>query len=170
VGRLTQEVLADLVPVARRLGHEVTHHGLDGLPAVLADEQLLRQVLQNLASNAVKYTPPGGRIHLDVAQQDAEVRWRITDNGIGIPEAARSRLFEKFFRADNVTAVETEGTGLGLYMVRLIVERAHGRIWHEPVTSGGSRFVLALPIAVQAGLPAGPAVGSLPERGERALS
>jgi signal transduction histidine kinase len=56
-------------------------------------------------------------------------------------------LFEKFFRADNVTTVETEGTGLGLYVVRLIVERAHGRIWFEPVESGGSRFLVALPLA-----------------------
>ena len=66
----------------------------------------------------------------------AEVRCAVTDTGIGVPEAARPRLFEKFFRAENVTKVETEGTGLGLYIVRLIVERAHGRIWYRAGRDG----------------------------------
>ena len=64
------------------------------------------------------------------------MRCAVTDTGIGVPEAARPRLFEKFFRAENVSTVETEGTGLGLYIVRLIVERAHGRIWFEPAGDG----------------------------------
>lgn len=59
----------------------------------------------------------------------ALARWSITDSGIGIPKAAQARLFEKFYRADNVTAIETEGTGLGLYLVRLIMEQLGGRVW-----------------------------------------
>jgi signal transduction histidine kinase len=147
LARLMADVLADSHPVVRKSGHELDTTGLDVEYAVMGDAQLLRQVLQNLVSNAIKYTPPGGRIRVDMSDDGAEVRCAVTDSGIGVPEAARPRLFEKFFRADNVSTVETEGTGLGLYIVRLIVERAHGRIWFEPAPGGGSRFLIALPLA-----------------------
>jgi PAS domain S-box-containing protein len=147
VAQLTREVLADVQPVVRRSEHRLEATGLDAEHMVMGDAQLLKQVLQNLVSNAVKYTPPGGRIQVAIDHDGAEVRCAVTDTGIGVPEAARARLFEKFFRAENVSAVETEGTGLGLYIVRLIVERAHGRIWFEPAEGGGSRFLVALPLA-----------------------
>ena len=147
LAELMKDVLADVQPVVRRSEHQLTATGLDVEHAVMGDAQLLRQVLQNLISNAVKYTPHGGRIAVEVTSDGAEALCTVTDTGIGVPEAARPRLFEKFFRADNVTTVETEGTGLGLYVVRLIVERAHGRIWFEPVESGGSRFLVARPLA-----------------------
>jgi PAS domain S-box-containing protein len=147
VARLVADVVADMQPVVRKLDHELSLRGVDAEHAVMADAQMLRQVIQNLVSNAVKYTPPGGRIEVEVSNDGAEVLCAVTDSGIGVPEAARDRLFEKFFRAENVTLVETEGTGLGLYIVRLIVERAHGRIWYEPAESGGSRFLVTLPLA-----------------------
>jgi signal transduction histidine kinase len=74
-------------------------------------------------------------------------RWEIRDSGIGIPEASRARLFEKFYRAENVTAIETEGTGLGLYLVRLIVEHLGGHISYVSEEGKGSTFVVTLPIA-----------------------
>jgi len=147
LARLMQDVLADSQPVVRKSGHQLTARGLDTEHAVMGDAQLLRQVLQNLVSNAIKYTPHGGRIEVEITSDGAEVRCAVTDTGIGVPDAARPRLFEKFFRAENVSTVETEGTGLGLYIVRLIVERAHGRIWFEPADTGGSRFLIALPLA-----------------------
>jgi PAS domain S-box-containing protein len=147
LAQLMQDVLGDIQPVVRKSGHQLEAAGLDVEHPVMGDAQMLRQVLQNLLSNAVKYTPPGGRIHVEISNDGAEVRCAVTDTGIGVPESARERLFEKFFRAENVTKVETEGTGLGLYIVRLIVERAHGRIWFEPAESGGSRFLIALPLA-----------------------
>jgi two-component system sensor histidine kinase SenX3 len=73
------------------------------------------------------------------------VEWSIADTGIGIPAPAQGRLFEKFFRADNVLTMETEGTGLGLYLVRLIVERLGGRARCESEEGQGSRFTLELP-------------------------
>jgi PAS domain S-box-containing protein len=146
MAQLMRDVLADAQVVVRKSGHELAAAGLDAEHAVMGDAQMLRQVLQNLVSNAVKYTPAGGRIHVEVSNDGAEVRCAVTDTGIGVPESARGRLFEKFFRAENVSKVETEGTGLGLYIVRLIVERAHGRIWFEPADGGGSRFLIALPL------------------------
>jgi PAS domain S-box-containing protein len=147
LAQLMRDVLADTQAVVRKSGHELVATGLAAEQPVMGDAQMLRQVLQNLVSNAVKYTPAGGRIDVAIGNDGAEVRCAVTDTGIGVPEAARPRLFEKFFRAENVSKVETEGTGLGLYIVRLIVERAHGRIWFEPAESGGSRFLIALPLA-----------------------
>jgi signal transduction histidine kinase len=114
----------------------------------MADPQLLRQVIVNLASNAIKYTPPGGEITITLSVEDVRMaRWAITDTGIGIPKASLTRLFEKFYRADNVHTVETEGTGLGLYLVRLIVERLSGRVWCESEEGRGSTFIFTLPIS-----------------------
>jgi signal transduction histidine kinase len=149
LGELTSQVVTDLHPVAFKQEHGLSFYGLSDASPVFGDVQLIRQVLQNLVSNAIKYTPRGGRIWIAIEAGESEIRWTVTDNGIGVPEAARGRLFEKFFRADNVTTVETEGTGLGLYMVRLIVERAQGSIAYEPAKDGGSRFVLTLPRALE---------------------
>ncbi len=74
-------------------------------------------------------------------------RWTITDSGIGIPTTALGRLFEKFYRAENVHTVETEGTGLGLYLVRLIIERLGGEVWCESEEGRGSAFIFTLRIS-----------------------
>lgn len=121
--------------------------GLDTPIPVVVDAAMMRQVVHNLLSNAIKYTPDGGTISLRVVRDGVEARCIVEDTGIGVPEAARPRLFEKFFRAENVQKLETEGTGLGLFMVRLILEKLGGRIWYEPREDGsGSRFVCAVPV------------------------
>lgn len=151
--RLTRDVLDEITPLLRDKGHRVSVDDATCPASARADAQLLRQVVVNLTSNAVKYTPPGGRIALRLGAGPDGVEWAITDSGIGIPKEAQRRLFEKFFRADNVLAVETEGTGLGLYLVRLIVEKHGGRVWCESEEGRGSTFAFALP----AGAPPGAA-------------
>jgi two-component system phosphate regulon sensor histidine kinase PhoR len=145
--KLTQSTLDDLGTLIRDKGHRLAV--AEGrAPVVMADPQLLRQVIVNLASNAIKYTPPGGEITITLSVEDVRMaRWAITDTGIGIPKASLTRLFEKFYRADNVHTVETEGTGLGLYLVRLIVERLSGRVWCESEEGRGSTFIFTLPIS-----------------------
>jgi signal transduction histidine kinase len=100
----------------------------DSVPPVRMDQQLTRQVILNLISNAVKYTPPNGEITIEISREECHLRWSIHDSGIGIPKEALPRLFEKFYRAENAMMVETEGTGLGLYLVRLILAQSAGRI------------------------------------------
>ena len=99
----------------------------------------------NLIANAVKYTPEEGEVRSD--RRGAEgLRWAVRDTGIGIPPADLRKLFEKFYRAGNALAVETEGTGLGLYLVRLIVEQFGGKVWCESEEGIGSTFIFTLPL------------------------
>lgn len=84
-----------------------------------------------------------------MSHNDHRIRWEIEDNGIGISKTNLEKLFEKFFRAGNALAVETEGTGLGLYLVRLILERLGGDIWCESEEGMGSKFLFALPLKPQ---------------------
>jgi PAS domain S-box-containing protein len=148
LGALTRSSVDDLGALIRDKGLRLTIVGVDGAPMVMADPQLLRQVIVNLTSNALKYTPSGGDISIRIDREaDRRMRWTITDSGIGIPKSALGRLFEKFYRAENVHTVETEGTGLGLYLVRLIVERLAGEVWCESEEGRGSMFIFTLPIS-----------------------
>jgi len=144
---LTGDVLDDVTTLVREKGHTVTVESAADLPDVTSDPQLLRQVVMNLLSNAIKYTPPGGRIAIRMGLDGRNLRWSIHDSGIGIPKASAARLFEKFFRADNVHTVDTEGTGLGLYLVRLIVERFGGTVTCESEEGRGTTFAFTLPRA-----------------------
>jgi PAS domain S-box-containing protein len=148
VGKLTHSSIDDLGGLIRDKSLRLSVAGAEDAPLVMADPQLLRQVIMNLISNALKYTPSGGDISIRIERQDAGMaRWMITDSGIGIPSSARGRLFEKFYRAENVHMVETEGTGLGLYLVRLIIERLAGEVWCESEEGRGSTFIFTLPIS-----------------------
>ena len=143
---LTVSVLDELAPLLRDKGHRLTVDADPGLPPIVVDPQLLRQVILNLVSNAIKYTKPGGEVAVRIGQDGPRVRWSVQDSGIGIPKDAQRRLFEKFFRAENVLTLETEGTGLGLYLVRLILEQAGGRVACESEEGRGSTFVFTLPL------------------------
>jgi len=148
LGTLTRSSVDDLGALIRDKGLRLTMIGVDDAPTVMAEPQLLRQVIVNLTSNALKYTPSGGDISIRIDREaDRRVRWTITDSGIGIPKSALGRLFEKFYRAENVHTVETEGTGLGLYLVRLIIERLAGEVWCESEEGRGSMFIFTLPIS-----------------------
>jgi PAS domain S-box-containing protein len=147
LGALTRSVQDDLASLVREKGHRLSVTGAEQVPPVMVDPQLLRQVVLNLTSNAIKYTPTGGAISIRIeAENPGMVRWSITDTGIGIPKGSLGKLFEKFYRAENVHTVETEGTGLGLYLVRLIVEKFAGQVWCEAEEGRGSTFIFTLPI------------------------
>jgi signal transduction histidine kinase len=146
LGELTQGVLDELAPLINEKGHHLTVTGAGEVPPVWVDPQLLQQVILNLTSNAIKYTPLRGEIAIRMSREDATVHWAIQDSGIGVPKEARDRLFEKFYRAENVFAIETEGTGLGLYLVRLILEQFAGRVWCESEEGKGATFTFTLPL------------------------
>jgi signal transduction histidine kinase len=137
---LTRTVLDDLKLQVEEKEHRLTLTSSDDPLAVFADPQLLRQVVLNLTSNAIKYSPSRGTIDVRLTREGSLVRWQIKDTGIGIPKESQRHLFEKFYRADNVAALETDGTGLGLYLVRLIVEQFGGRVGCESEEGQGATF------------------------------
>ncbi|HSK93014.1 MAG TPA: GAF domain-containing sensor histidine kinase [Candidatus Angelobacter sp.] len=110
------------------------------------DRPRIEQVLDNLVENALKYSPRGDAPQLSVRTVDGEARIAIVDHGIGIPEADRGRIFERFFRASNAQSITDTGLGLGLYICRRIIEEHHGRIWFAETAGGGTTFTIALPL------------------------
>ena len=144
--KLTQDAADEIKPSLIEMKQTLTIETADNLPHPVADRQLMRQAIVNLLSNAVKYTPPEGKINIRFMAEQDSIRWEIRDTGMGIPKEDQEKLFEKFFRAGNALAIETEGMGLGLYLVRLTVELFGGRIWCESEEGAGSKFIFKLPI------------------------
>lgn len=124
------------------------------LPAVMHDPDAFREVVSNLLSNAYKYSPPENRkIRVNLGSQRGRVVLAVEDNGPGVPPAERRKIFEQFYRADDLLTSEVEGTGLGLSIARNIVRAHGGRIRVEDGPGGGSRFVVELPSASRSPAP-----------------
>ncbi|MCX6762251.1 MAG: HAMP domain-containing sensor histidine kinase [Candidatus Moranbacteria bacterium] len=116
-----------------------------GFPELNIDADKMALAVTNLLDNAVKYTPVGGRIDFSVDQDQGLVKISVQDSGIGIPKSQKERLFTKFFRADNATKVQTSGTGLGLFMVKNIVDRHGGKIIVESEEGKSTTFIITIP-------------------------
>jgi signal transduction histidine kinase len=119
----------------------------EGLPNILAQEKLIDELLNNLISNAIKYTPSGGQVRIRVAGESSDrVLCEVTDTGIGIPADDLSRLFTEFFRSTNARALTEEGTGLGLVIVKEILDRLRGTIAVSSKPGEGTRFTCYFPV------------------------
>ncbi|HLY94843.1 MAG TPA: ATP-binding protein [Gaiellaceae bacterium] len=126
-------------------GAEIEFDASPGAGTVETDAGRLRQVLDNLIENAVKYAPGGGRTTVHVAAEETLVRFTIADSGVGIPAAELERIFEKFYRLDPEHTRGVAGTGLGLYVCKELVERMNGRVSVESAVGRGSTFTVELP-------------------------
>jgi signal transduction histidine kinase len=113
---------------------------------VSADRARLFQLLDNLLSNALKFTPEGGRVDVLLSAENGHAVLEVADSGIGIPQAEQARLFERFYRASTATAQAVPGTGLGLAIAKAIVEAHGGRIGVESDEGTGARFRVELPV------------------------
>ncbi len=114
---------------------------------VMTDPVLLHVVLQNLISNAVKYSPKGTVVAISVERRGEQAYLVVKDEGIGIPAAEQTRIFEKFFRAQNVRRIDTDGNGLGLYISKSIVDRLGGTLTFVSKENKGATFTVTLPVA-----------------------
>jgi signal transduction histidine kinase len=117
------------------------------LPAVAADPDKVRQVLVNLVDNAVKYSPDGGEVRVEISNESEGIRFAVRDPGLGIPYGEQRRIFDKFYRLDPDMTRGIGGTGLGLYICRELVRRMEGRIWVTSEPGRGSTFAFELPVA-----------------------
>ncbi len=122
----------------KRFGR-ATHYTVNG------DETQLTSMFTNLVENAVKYTPPGGRVEVTGGFEGSEIVIRVSDTGIGIPEGKLPRIFERFYRVDKARSKETGGTGLGLSIVKHVAENHGGRVTVESALGEGSTFTVYLP-------------------------
>jgi signal transduction histidine kinase len=126
--------------------HRITLVCPSDLPQVRGDENRLHQVLTNLLSNACKYSPHGTRIEVGSRATADELLIWVKDEGMGVPEEAREKVFDKFYRIDNSDSRKIGGTGLSLALVKEIVEAHGGRVWVESSPGCGSTFWVALPL------------------------
>jgi signal transduction histidine kinase len=128
-------------------GYEVKLHLLQPSLFIAGDESRLDQVLTNLLSNAVKYSPEGGDVDITVSRTDGWAELRVVDHGMGIPDDEQQLLFLPFSRTNAARESPIEGTGLGLYITRQIVDAHNGFIRYEPTPGGGATFIVRLPLA-----------------------
>jgi signal transduction histidine kinase len=142
MGELAEEVAARMQLTTSN--HQITVQR-DSKTVVTADRDHLEQVLNNLVTNAIKYSPSGGAIEIDVRPEDGGVRLSVSDQGIGIPEKELDAIFGLFYRSPDRTARDAAGMGLGLYISREIVSRHGGRIWAESAERKGSTLNVHLP-------------------------
>ena len=159
LGNLIQEVLSELQPKIETKKQKIIVSIHPDLSEVNIDPNLIRAVYLNLINNAIKYTPAGGEVTVMVSKKGNEIISQVTDTGYGIPTSEQKRIFEKFFRASNIIKKETEGTGLGLYLIKAIVESSKGKIWFKSQENVGSTFWFTLP-----------ASGILTNKGDVAIS
>jgi PAS domain S-box-containing protein len=142
---LVQEALAVFQQEASQ--HRLCLEVRTTVPMIRGDSDRLRQVLTNLLSNAVKFSPQGSTITVGIASEPSHIVVRVTDQGIGIPEDSLGKLFSKFYRVDNAATRRIGGTGLGLALVKEIVEAHEGRVWVKSTYGAGSTFYFTLPVA-----------------------
>lgn len=147
-GAAIDAVLRSIELEARRHHHELTRSYPDSLPIIIGDRGRLEQVMLNVLGNAVKYTPDGGHIHVTAGESSTgdKVWMEVADDGIGIPEADRSRIFERFYRVDKARSRESGGTGLGLSIATEIVQRHNGTLSLVDREGPGTTVRLELPI------------------------
>lgn len=125
--------------------HKLSAQFAPGFPCVQGDEQRLRQVFDNLISNAIKYSPKGGAVRL-IGTFDADnVYVAIEDQGVGLPKDEQDRIFQRFYRVDDALSRQTQGTGLGLYLSKALIEAHGGTITVESQPERGSTFTIRLP-------------------------
>jgi histidine kinase len=149
VGSLILTTIKRLTPQAGKKNIDLSADLPKDLPLVLVDEARITQVLTNLVSNALQYTPQGGKIHILARQIKDEVQVSITDTGIGIPSEHMAHLFTRFYRVDKSRSRQAGGgSGIGLTIARHLVESHGGRLWVESPGAGqGSTFFFTLPIS-----------------------
>jgi signal transduction histidine kinase len=158
IGSVLKSALQDLKILSAKKQLRVEESYQKNSSMILIDESLFRMIINNLVVNAINYTPEKGTIKIDYRQvnkgkmfggkllNNNSVAITVADTGYGIPKDQQDRLFTKFFRADNVRQKQTDGTGLGLYIVKSLLDNTGGSIWFTSKENKGSIFYVVIPM------------------------
>jgi len=141
----------ELKQLAKKKSISLDYQSPQNLPDVLADEDRVREVAMNLINNAIKYTPSNGHVWVSHEIREKEVVTSVKDDGFGIPKEDQEKLFKKFYRVRTEQTQSIEGTGLGLFIVKELVEKMGGKIWVESEEGKGSTFSFSLPVSTGMG-------------------
>lgn len=145
--KITEQTASKFLPLAQKRNlHIIIDKPIEILPQVSSDEEKLVLAIENIIDNAVKYTSPGGKIHVSFHRGAKNLLINIKDTGIGIPRDQQKFIFTKFFRARNAILLQTEGSGLGLWIANEIIKRHNGRIDFDSEENKGSTFLIQLPL------------------------
>jgi len=145
VNRLCEEVVKDHTVQAQNKAVALVCKFPPKPLLIRTDNLIVKEILGNLVSNAIKYTTNQGTVTISIRDRKDSVLFSVHDTGMGIPSAAREQVFTKFFRGANAVKQETTGTGLGLYLVKGLTERLGGKVWFDSEEGKGSIFYLQLP-------------------------
>lgn len=147
IAEAVQNVYNAVIIDAQNHGHELILDMEKDLPVIHADKERMEQVVMNIVSNAIKYTPDGGRIEISAWTMDDRVSISVSDNGVGIPEEDQPRLFDRFYRVDKARSREAGGSGLGLSIVKEIVQAHNGVIDIKSRQGEGTTMTVTLPVS-----------------------
>ncbi len=145
--KMVDEVVQEVKIRYAEKQHTYTVKYNEPVPIINVDPRLIRQVYINLLTNAAKYTPDKGQIGVELTKNNTDIISSISDTGYGIPDQDQDKLFGKFFRGLKSVTRENGGTGLGLYLVKDIIDLSHGKIWFKSKESKGTTFYFSIPLA-----------------------
>lgn len=142
---MAQEVVKEQTPLITKKKLKVVESYGKDVPKINVDPKLTRIIMQNLLSNAIKYTEKG-QVEISLEKEKEDILIKVADTGLGIPKSQQDKMFQKLFRADNVRKTDTEGTGLGLYIIKSILDHTGGTIRFESVENKGTTFYATIPL------------------------
>ncbi len=143
---LIKELIKGLEPLAKASNVEVKFEPKADSPKIFADPSQIQLVIENLLDNAIRYIKEKGRVGIKLKRKDGDLYFEIEDTGVGIPKEDQKYIFQKFFRSENVMRYQTQGSGLGLYIAKSIIERSGGKIGFKSEEGKGSTFWFNLPL------------------------
>jgi two-component system sensor histidine kinase VicK len=143
--KIADQTIQDLHSYREKKQNIIQKYYQKDIPTFFADPKFVTIILQNLLSNAIKYSKDKGSIELHISYDKKGYLIRVIDHGYGIPENQTVKIFSKMFRADNALRIDPEGTGLGLYIVKSIVEASGGKIWFTSEENKGTTFSVSFP-------------------------
>jgi len=143
---LIKETIKKTEFFAKASNVEINFSSQKSLPQITSDSHQIKLVIENLLDNAVRYIGEKGKIEISLKKQNKNIYFEIKDTGVGIPKADQKYIFQKFFRSENALRYQTEGSGLGLYIAKSVIDRSEGKIGFKSQEGKGSTFWFTLPI------------------------